>query len=70
MALHKLKIDEGLYLDNFLLQGVKAYKVNHEENEDLACLTLEMDVSLLSNKVCSQFDSFFNQEGYGTGSER
>lgn len=69
MALHKLKFDEGLYLDNFLLKGVRAYKMKQDENEELARLTLEMDVSILGNKVHPQFDSFLNKERYGTGSE-
>lgn len=50
MALHKLKIDEkGIWLDEMLLHGVRAYAVTHEENEGIDELTLLMDTTS-SNK--------------------
>lgn len=67
MSLHKFKMDEGLFLDGIRLRGVSAYKVEQEENEDFACLTLKMDVSLLGNKSHSKFNSLFNEDGNGVG---
>lgn len=48
MKLHKLKIDNGLFLDELFLQGVTSYKV--EQGDLDACLTLEMDVTILKNE--------------------
>ena len=63
MKLHKLKLDEGLFLDGSRLRGVSAYKVEQNENEDLACLTLKMNVSLLGKKSHPKFNGFFNEDG-------
>ncbi len=63
MKLHKLKVDEGLFLDGSRLRGVSAYKVEQNENEDFACLTLKMDVLLLGNTSDANLNSFFNKYG-------
>lgn len=46
---HQLKIDNGIFLDGAMLNGVREYSVIHNEEDDLATLTLKMDVSILRN---------------------
>lgn len=46
---HQLKIDNGILLDGKMLNGVREYSVIHKENDNLACLTLKMDVTILGN---------------------
>lgn len=68
--MHKLKIDNGIVLDGFRLKGVSAYKVKQNKNEDLACLTLKMDVSILDNTGDSKFNSALDQHGDRTDGDR
>lgn len=48
-GIHRLKIDNGIFLDGERLNGVREYSVIHNEHDDLACLTLKMDVAILGN---------------------
>ena len=48
-GIHRLKIDNGIFLDGERLNGVREYSVIHNEHDDLACLTLKMDVTILGN---------------------
>ena len=60
--LHKVEINEhGVCLDGKSLQGVRAYKLSHYENENKATLLLEMDVTILPNIGNSQFDTLLNE---------
>lgn len=44
MELHKLKLDEkGIWLDDMLLQGVRAYFIRYNSDTDIDELTLHMD---------------------------
>lgn len=45
--LHTVQIDKGILLDGMKLNGVSAYSITQDENEDAARLVLEMDVSIL-----------------------
>lgn len=57
-GLHRLKIDEnGVWLDEVLLKGVRSYQVLHKENDDVDELTLKMDTTTLSEIRHSNFDS-------------
>ena len=47
--IHRLKIDNGIFLDEERLNGVREYSVIHNEEDDLATLTLKMDVTILGN---------------------
>lgn len=47
--IHRLKIDNGIFLDEERLNGVREYSVIQNENDDWACLTLKMDVTILGN---------------------
>lgn len=47
--IHRLKIDNGIFLDEERLNGVREYSVIQNENDDRACLTLKMDVTILGN---------------------
>lgn len=60
--LHKLKIDNGLFLDGIHLKGVKAYEVKQGDGDDIACLTLKMDTVILSDKTHSDFNSLLDKE--------
>lgn len=62
MKLHKFKMDEGLFLDGFRLRGVSAYHVEQNENNDFACLTLKMDVSLLGNTSNVDLNTAIDEE--------
>lgn len=68
--LHILKIDNGILLDGFHLKGVSAYKVKQNKDKDFACLTLEMDVSILDNTGDSKFNSTLDQHGNRTDGDR
>ena len=69
MALHKLKIDEkGIWLDEMLLQGVRAYAVTHEENEDIDELTLLMDTTS-SNIGSADFNALLDENGKRVNSD-
>lgn len=45
--LNRLVIDNGIFLDDKKIEGVKEYSVNHNEEDNLATLTLKMDVTIL-----------------------
>lgn len=47
--IHRLKIDNGIFLDEERLNGVREYSVIHNEEDNLATLTLKMDVTILGN---------------------
>lgn len=47
--LNRLVIDNGIFLDDKKIKGVREYSVIHNEEDDLATLTLKMDVSILRN---------------------
>ena len=47
--LNRLVIDNGIFLDDKKLKGVREYSVIHNEEDDLAYLTLKMDVTILRN---------------------
>lgn len=47
--IHRLKIDNGIFLDEERLNGVREYSVIHNEECNLATLTLKMDVTILGN---------------------
>lgn len=44
---NRLVIDNGLFLDDKRLIGVREYSVVQHEDNDIACLTLKMDVTIL-----------------------
>lgn len=45
--LHKVEINEhGVCLDGRRLEGVRSYKLIHDEGEDMAVLLLKMDVTI------------------------
>lgn len=46
-GLNRLKIDNGIFLDETRLAGVREYSVIHNEEGDLATLTIKMDVTTL-----------------------
>lgn len=70
MELHKLRIDEnGVWLDEILLRGVRSYKVSHPENSDIDELTLVMDTTTLRNETGSDLDRFFKQSRERSGSD-
>lgn len=46
--LNRLVIDNGIFLDDKRLEGVREYSVIHDEVDNLATLTLKMDVTILS----------------------
>lgn len=45
--LNRLVIDNGIFLDDKKIEGVREYSVNHNEEDNLATLTLKMDVTIL-----------------------
>ena len=47
--LNRLVIDNGIFLDDKKLKGVREYSVIHNEEDDLATLTLKMDVIILNH---------------------
>ena len=47
--LNRLVIDNGIFLDDKKIEGVRGYSVNHNEGDNLATLTLKMDVAILRN---------------------
>lgn len=46
-GLHKLKVDNGIFLDEKGLYGIREYSVVHNEEDDQATLTIKMDVTIL-----------------------
>ena len=46
-GLHRLKIDNGIFLDGERLRGVLEYGVYQREGDDYSTLTLKMDVTIL-----------------------
>lgn len=46
-GLNRLKIDNGIFLDETRLVGIREYSVTHSEKGDLATLTIKMDVTTL-----------------------
>lgn len=48
--LNRLVIDNGIFLDDKKLKGVREYSVIHNEEDNLATLTLKMDVTILGNR--------------------
>ena len=66
MVLHKLKLDEnGIWLDNMLLQGVRSYNIHYNSNENIDELTLHMDTR---SEGCSDFNSLLDQSRESCGS--
>lgn len=66
MALHKLKLDEnGIWLDNMLLQGVRSYNIHYNSNENIDELTLHMDTR---SEGCRDFNSLLDQGRESCGS--
>lgn len=45
-GLHRLKIDNGIFLDGERLRGVLEYGVCQQNSDDYATLTLKMDVKI------------------------
>lgn len=48
-GLHRLKVDNGIFLDGNRLYGVREYSVVQKEEDDQATLTIKMDVTILGH---------------------
>lgn len=48
-GLHRLKVDNGIFLDGDRLYGVREYSVVQKEEDDQATLTIKMDVTILGH---------------------
>lgn len=60
--LHKLEINEhGVSLDGKPLEGVRAYRLAHNEGQNEATLLLKIDVTILSNKRESKLNTLLNE---------
>ena len=46
-GMHRLKIDNGIFLDGERLNCVREFSVIQREHDDYPCLTLKMDVTIL-----------------------
>lgn len=53
--LNRLVIDNGIFLDDKKLKGVREYSVIHNEEDNLATLTLKMDVTILGKVIVAQW---------------
>lgn len=49
MKTNVLKINNGIFLDNKKLERVREYSIVQSEEDDIAVLTLKMDVTILDN---------------------
>lgn len=49
MRINVLKINNGIFLDDKYLEGVREYSIVQSEEDDIAVLTLKMDVTILDN---------------------
>lgn len=52
---NRLVIDNGLFLDDKRLIGVREYSVVQHEDNDIACLTLKMDVTIFKTFKTSSY---------------
>ncbi len=50
---NRLKIDNGIFLDETRLVGVREYSVIHNEEDNLATLTIKIDVTILE-RLCPE----------------
>lgn len=48
-GLHRLKVDNGIFLDGKRLYGIREYSVVQNKEDDQATLTIEMDVTILGD---------------------
>ena len=48
-GLHKLKVDNGIFLDEKRIYGIRKYSVVQKEGDNQATLTIEMDVTILGD---------------------
>ena len=60
-GLHRLKVDNGIFLDEKRLCGVREYSVVQDEEDDQATLTIKIDVTILSNKRESKLNTLLNE---------
>lgn len=60
-GLHRLKVDNGIFLDEKRLYGVREYSVVLDEEDDQATLTIKIDVTILSNKRESKLNTLLNE---------
>lgn len=49
MKTNVLKINNGIFLDDKYLERVREYSIVQSEEDDIAVLTLKMDVTILDN---------------------
>lgn len=57
-GLHRLKVDNGIFLDEKRLYGIREYSVVQNEGDDRVALTIQMDVTILGN---SQTDNCIDE---------
>lgn len=60
-GLHRLKVDNGIFLDEKRLYGAREYSVVQDEEDDQATLTIKIDVTILSNKRESKLNTLLNE---------
>lgn len=57
-GLHKLKVDNGIFLDEKRIYGIRKYSVVQKEGDNQATLTIKMDVTILGD---SQADNSIDE---------
>lgn len=57
-GLHKLKVDNGIFLDEKRIYGIRKYSVVQKEGDNQATLIIEMDVTILGD---SQADNSIDE---------
>ena len=55
--LHALEINNGIILDGKHLNGVREFRYEQKEGEQIGTLTLKMDVRILKNQECAELTS-------------
>lgn len=59
-TIHVLEISNGIILDGKHLNGVREFRYEQKEGEQIGTLTLKMDVRILENRYCEDRKSILD----------